>query len=146
MSAYVTELLDATDREQRLRQNVRLLGAVVIALAAFGPLVVGARTSNVAMILLGIAGLVAAIALARSAALARQRWDVDYKGHPIRFENNPLVGEQLYIDDELVARGGLGTRFRLEGRIQSGDGEGDTIIAESEARLSHFRCRIEARS
>ena len=146
MSASVIELLDATDREQRLRQNVRLLGAVVIAIASIGPLVVGLRSSRVALILLGIAGFGAALALGRLAAQARQRWEVDYKGHPIRFENSPIVGEQLYIDDTLVARGGLGVHFRLEGRIPSGNGAGDTIVAESEARLNHFRCRIQART
>ncbi|MCI0724960.1 MAG: hypothetical protein L0338_39250, partial [Acidobacteria bacterium] len=75
-----------------------------------------------------------------AATFARIRWEVPYKGHTIRFENHPWNGERLYIDGELVARGGLGIRMVMQATLKSGDGAGDSIEAVSVAGLFGFRC------
>lgn len=71
-------------------------------------------------------------------------WDLSYKGHAIRFQNDPCLTERLFIDGQLVARGGVGLHMVLSGAIASGDGAGTTIIATSRAGLFSFSCRIIA--
>jgi hypothetical protein len=71
-------------------------------------------------------------------------WDVSYKGHTIRFENDPCSGERLYIDGQLVDRGGVGIRMVLSGKVASGDGAGDIIEATSRAGVPTFHVRIVA--
>ena len=73
-------------------------------------------------------------------------WDVAYKGHAIRFENDPCSGERLLIDGQLVDRGGVGIRMELSGTIASGDGAGDIIRVTSHAGLPTMHCRIVALS
>jgi hypothetical protein len=143
VSYFVTPLLDETDTGQRVKQHVLILGAILdmllgIALAAgtvsYDPLV---RITGVVLIAGGVAMVLAS-------SRVRQRWEVGHEGHHIRFENDPIFGEKLFLDDHLVARGGLGFSRRLEGDIQSGTAAGTRIVATSEARLTSFRCRIEA--
>ena len=55
-----------------------------------------------------------------------------------------IFAEKLFIDDELVARGGLGYRLELRGTIKTGEGKGDQILSVSKASLLKFRCRIIA--
>lgn len=66
--------------------------------------------------------------------------------HRIRFENDPLRGEQLFIDGQLAARGRLGLLTALEAVIPDGAGAGDRIVAICEAGLMRFRCRLRAES
>ena len=73
-------------------------------------------------------------------------WDVPYKGHRIRFENDACFGERLLIDGQLVDRGGVGLQMVLSGTIASGDGAGDIIRATSYAGPVTFSCRIVAKS
>jgi hypothetical protein len=73
-------------------------------------------------------------------------WDVSYKGHTIRFENDPCFGERLLIDGQVVDRGGVGLDMVLLGTIASGEGAGDVIRATSFAGIPTFRCRIVAES
>lgn len=72
------------------------------------------------------------------------RWTVPYKGHQIRFENDPFRGEALFIDGAPCGRGKMGISNTLSGVIASGNGAGDRIVAESEAGFLAFRCRITA--
>ena len=73
-------------------------------------------------------------------------WDVFYKGHTIRFENDPCSGERLLIDGQLVDRGGVGLHMELSGAIASGAGAGEVIHATSFAGIPTFRVRIVAES
>lgn len=143
MSYVVTPLLDETDTGQRMRQHVLIFGGIldmVIGLA----LASGMVSYNPVVRVAGVAVIAGGVAMVLLASRIRQRWQVGYEGHRIRFENDPIFGERLFIDDHLVARGGLGFSRRLEGDIQSGPAAGDRIVALAEARFTSFRCRIEA--
>lgn len=138
MTGTVEELLDATDKSRRLLQHGLILAGIgLLALASFVVEVPGLFALAIAMILFGLA-------LFLVTARIKQRWQVDYKGHAIRFENNPFAGERLFIDNERVAKGGLGYRLELRGTIKTGDGVEDRIVAQSTAGLVTFRCRILA--
>ncbi len=50
--------------------------------------------------------------------------------------------EQLYLDDGLVRRGGIGIKMEIRTTIKAGDGIGDEIIVWYDARLLSCRCRI----
>lgn len=143
MSHVVTPLLDETDTRQRVRQHVLIFAGILdmflgIALAA------GMVSYNPVVRIAGVAIVAGGVAVLLLASRIRQRWEVSHEGHVIRFENDPIFGEKLFIDEHLVARGGLGFSKRLEGEIRSGRGGGDRIVALSEARFTSFRCRIEA--
>ena len=140
----VVPLLDETDRTQRRRQHI-LLFAGLAAFTAGAVLAAAGVTERVGG-LAAAAGLVIVAAggfLFVSGARTVQRWEVPYRSHRIRFENNPITGESLAIDGAVVARGGLGRTMRLEGAIASGEGAGDRIVATSNAGLATFRCRID---
>ena len=136
MSKHEETLLAATDTKRRLLQHGAMLGGVALLVAA-GVLVnmPDSLSVTLAAILLGLVLFIVAAGI-------KQRWEVSHKGHPIRFENNPILGEKLFIDGELVARGKLGYRSETRGDIKAGDGVGDQIIARSEAGFLDFRCRI----
>lgn len=143
MSYIVTPLLDETDTRQRTRQHVLILGGIadmVIGLA----LASGMVSYNPVVRVAGMAVIAGGLAMTLLASRIRQRWEVGHEGHRIRFENDPIFGEKLFIDDHLAARGGLGFSRRLEGDVQSGPAVGDRIVALSEAGFTSFRCRIEA--
>jgi hypothetical protein len=132
-------LLEATDRKRRLLQHGSIFAGIFLLTLA-GAAIKGPRGVNpwaLAALALGLAAIVAS-------GLVEIRWDVAYKGHAIRFVNHPWSGEQLYIDGELVARGGIGIRMVLQGTVKSGEGAGDRIEAVSEAGLLSFRCKITA--
>jgi hypothetical protein len=92
----------------------------------------------------GWAAVAVGLGLVVLAGAVRQRWEIAYKGHRVRFENGALTAERLYIDDELAARGGFGFRMEMRGMIRTSDGVGDQIMVLSEAGLFRFRCRIIA--
>jgi hypothetical protein len=135
-----TLLLDAVDGQRRLIQTLlpitgTLLGAAGVATwvrAGGGPSVI-AVSSTVLGLLLIVVSLRTVIA-----------WDVSYKGHAIRFQNDPCYAERLYIDGQLVARGGVGLSMVLLGTIQSREGAGEIIRADSRAGVLSFSCRIVA--
>lgn len=78
------------------------------------------------------------------AATVKQRWSLDYKGHAILFENNPILGERLFIDQELAGNGKIGYRSEIRGVLRQGDGAGETILVRTTAGLLSFHCRIVA--
>lgn len=142
MSYVVTPLLDETDTRQRARQHILILAGLVDMFLGVA-LAVGMVTYNPLVRIAGLAIVAGGVGVVLLASRVRQRWEVEHEGHTIRFENDPIFGEKLFIDDHLVARGGLGFSKRLEGDIPSRPA-GDRIVALSEARLASFRCRIEA--
>lgn len=143
MSYVVTPLLDETDTSQRVRQHALILGGIVDMFLGLA-LATGMVSYNPVVRIGGVAIIAGGVALVLLASRIRQRWEVEHEGHHIRFENDPIFGEKLFIDEHLVARGGLGFSKRLEGDVRSGAGAGDRIVALSEARVTSFRCRIEA--
>jgi len=133
------KLLAATETTGRLLQHGATLGGIfllVIAMALFGQQRGFSMLGAVALAL----GLIAIFCGLR----VKIRWEVPYKGHIIRFENDGMVGEKLFIDGQQVARGGLGFRMVLAGQIKDGEGTGDRIEAVSYAGLLEFRCEITA--
>jgi hypothetical protein len=127
--ATETLLLEAADTRRRLIQTIipmagTLLGAVGVTMwvrAGGGPsaMAVSSTVIGIALIVGSLRSMIA--------------WDVSYKGHAIRFENDPCFGERLYLDGQLVARGGVGLSMVLTGTIRSGAGAGETIRANSRA-------------
>ena len=138
MTTAAVELLDATDTRKRLMQHgATLAGVGLLGAASFLVGRPGLLGAGLVCIALGL-GLFAV------SASVSQRWQVTYRGHPVRFENNPFRGERLYIDGELVGRGKIGFESELRGTIRSGAGAGDQIVSRSRAGLLTFRCRILA--
>jgi len=135
-----TLLLEVADTRQRPIQTIVpmagvLLGAAGVSMwvrAGGGPSVVAVSTTVIGLLL---------IAVSLRSVIA---WDVTYKGHAIRFQNDPCFAERLSIDGQLVARGGVGYVMVLSGTIPSGDGAGETIRATSRAGVLSFSCRIVA--
>lgn len=130
------QLLDVTDKTHRVLQHGAVLAGVVVLLFAR---VAADRADGVAFAL----GMIAVgLALFGAAAVVKQKWGVTYKDHDVRFENNPFLGEKLFIDNQLAGKGKLGFRSETRGVIAAGDGAGDTVIVRTEAGLFTFRCRI----
>ena len=71
---------------------------------------------------------------------------VIYKDHRIRFYNNPVLGERLYIDGALVDKGGMGFNMTLRGTIESGAGAGERITAHVQCRFKRVSCQLVAES
>jgi hypothetical protein len=135
-----TVLLNATNTGRRLVQTIIQLAGILLGAAGVGMLFResgGPSSLAVSTTLIGLAILVIAL-------LTVIRWDVSYKGHTIRFENHPCFAERLYIDGEIVARGGLGVHMVLTGTIASDQGAGEVIRATSRAGFLSFSCRIVA--
>ena len=53
-----------------------------------------------------------------------------------------MTAERLFLDEGLVARGGIGSKMELRAPIRVGDGAGDEIVVLADARLTYFRVRI----
>ena len=137
-----TLLLDATTTARRLLQvGLPLVG---VLLFVQGPMLLTRlpAADRWWAILPTLAGL----AIIGSVMRFPLQWEVRYKGHRIRFQNHPLFGERLYIDNVLVARGRPGLHITLHGTIESGEGAGERITAQSRAGLFTFSCRIVAES
>lgn len=131
-------LLDVTDRTRRLLQHGAVLAGVLVLMFA------GALAKRPGGIALALGMIAGGFALFGVAAVIRQKWAVTYKGHEIRFENNPFLGEKLFIDNQVAGKGRFGYRSETRGVIAAGDGAGDTIIASTEAGLLRLRCRMTA--
>jgi hypothetical protein len=135
-----TVLLDVSDSGRRWIQTIvpivgTILGALGVAMwfrADGGPGVVAVSAT--------VIGIVLVVVSLRTIIT----WEVSYKGHAIRFQNDPCLAERLFVDDQLVARGGVGVHMVLSGTIATGDGAGTTITARSRAGLFSFSCRIVA--
>jgi len=136
-----TVLLDTHSTKRRLMQNGLPLVGAALMLAGIAVMVAPTRAY-----IQGSIGVLLGVVLIGSAPRVLLKWTVTYKGHTIRFENSVLFGERLFIDGVRITAGALGYRKTLSGLIQSGDGQGDRIKAESEAGLTIFRLRIVAES
>ena len=129
-------LLDAIDRTRRRAQHGAILAGILLLLATLGLLdppgrrPVAAATAAAGLALLGVATRIS------------QRWDVSYKDHRIRYVNNALTGERLWIDDRLAGQGSLGIKSEIRATLTGGDGRGDVVVARSIAGFLTFRCRI----
>jgi hypothetical protein len=135
------KLLDVTDRAVRRLQLTAMAGSGLLMGVAASMVFVGLGSLWVPAIALG-GGMVGMFI----AGGIRQRWEVEYKGHQIRFENSPLTGERLYLDGGLVSRGGVGTRMELRAPIRVGEGAGEEIMALADAALLHIRLRLYVES
>lgn len=131
-----TVLLDAVDRRVRALQHVTILLGIFLLFTG-GAIAMRQGAGPRALAALG-AGLV----VIASAMFARQRWEVEYRGHRIRFENGPTTAEQLFVDGRLVGRGGFGRVRTIATVLPSGE----RITAVSRADLLSFGCRIVARA
>ena len=134
MSMVETRLLDETDWRRRVIQHGALfagIGALVAALAVVDD--EGGRA-------LAFGAIAGGLALFTIASFVKQRWAVTYKGHEIRFENNPFSGEKLFIDGAPAAKGRLGVHSEMRARLP----EGDEIVVRSTAGLFRLQCRIDA--
>jgi serine/threonine protein kinase len=131
----VHKLLDEADVRKRVWQHTGMLLGGFVFIGAAVCFVMAGMYSQIGLMLLGLI-------LFLLAAATKQRWVVRYKGHRIRFENDHIRAEKLFLDDGLVARGGWGYRMELRAPIKVGEGAGDEIVALSEAGLFSFRCRI----
>ena len=130
MNSPAVTLLDETDVVKRLTQHsATLLGIVVLLSAAK----VADRNTRLSLAIIGVG-----LALLVVPALVRQIWEVAYKGQRIRFVNNPLSGENLFVDGVRVARGKLGFHTETRAVLSSGD----TLKVVADAGLFTFRCRI----
>jgi hypothetical protein len=138
MNGERRELLSQTDRRRRLMQHGAILGGILLLLPA------AALVDVPGSFAFAIATMAGGLVLLGVAAAIKQRWEVSYKGHRIRVENNPILGEKLFIDDALAGRGKIGLRSELRGIIRDGDGAGDVIVALTVAGLLSFQCRIVA--
>ncbi len=136
-SARVKKLIDVTDRKTRRTQQAS--AAAASALGAIGAVLL---VTEAGPALAAWAALGAAAALLALTASIRQRWDIAYKGHRIRFENSAVLAERMYLDEGLVARGGLGKKTELRAPIRVGEGAGETVVALVDAGLLSFRLRL----
>jgi hypothetical protein len=135
-----TLLLEVADTRQRPIQTIVPMAGVLLGAAGVAMWVRaggGASVMAVSSTVIGIALIVVSLRTAVA-------WDVSYKGHAIRFQNDPCFAERLFIDGQLVARGGVGYVMVLSGTIPSGEGAGETIRATSRAGILSFSCRLVA--
>lgn len=133
----MTKLLDTTDRKTRLLQLGLMAGCGLLAGFATVFLLTDALPTFVAVLVLAVS-----VSLLVVAAGIKQRWEIEYRGHRIRFENSPVTGERLYLDEGLVARGQVGMKVELRAPIRVGEGAGDTIVALADAGMREFRLRL----
>jgi hypothetical protein len=136
-TASLDKLLEGSDTTRRLLQHGLL--TVMFAMLLGGVLLV---VFNQAILWIGIVLIIAAVMAGMGVAQITQRWSVTYRGHLIRFENNCLLGESLFIDDVRVARGGVGMRNEVRAVIPNGDAAGEEIVVFAESGLFSFHCRI----
>lgn len=68
-------------------------------------------------------------------------WEADYKGHRIRVENS-VLGEKLFIDNQLASKDSHLFRSELRAVISAGDGQGEEVVAMLHAGLMGVGCRV----
>jgi protein kinase-like protein len=129
------KLLDATDAWRRPLQHLVFVVGLLAAMLGVMLGVGNPYLHDLGWTLAAIGGLFLV-----SAAVIRQRWIVDYRGHQVRFESSFFFGESLFIDERRVDRG---RRRQLRGRIDAEPGRGDEVVAWAEINLRRVRCRID---
>lgn len=130
---HVHTLLDETDTAIRARQHASIFAGIFLLLVS-RVLVESSSTSAFSFIAIG-----AAIMLFVLGATSDQQWELEYQSHRIRYRNNPLRGERLFIDDRPVARGKFGYRSEMRATLPN---SGETLVVQSEAGWLRFRCHI----
>ncbi|MCC5865004.1 MAG: hypothetical protein JJU31_07815 [Wenzhouxiangella sp.] len=131
------KILDVSDRRVRRLQLAAIFTSMaLVTIAGFLlTFAVAPLWMTVLAMLIGMTGLFVAGGI-------RQRWELDYKGHQIRFENSPITGERLYLDGGLVSRGGVGNKMELRAPIRVGDGAGEELMALVDASLLQIQLRL----
>ena len=130
---HVHTLLDETDTVIRVRQHASILAGIAL-LAVSQALVDRSSASGFSIVAIG-----AAVMLFVLGATSDQQWELEYQSHRIRYRNNPLRGERLFIDEQVAARGKLGYRTEMRATLPN---SGETLVVQSEAGLLRFRCHI----
>jgi hypothetical protein len=133
----VKKLLDVTDRRTRLLQLVTMLGSGLLVAMGFSLLGSGRLHPAFAIGVMVMAGLLFVVS-----AGIKQRWEIEYRGHRVRFENSPVFGERLFLDAGLVAKGGVGMKMEMRAPIRVGEGAGEVLVALVDAGLRDFRLRL----
>jgi hypothetical protein len=135
-------LLDETDRAARRYQHFLEIGGfiwiafgLIIAVIAFAVNMPAILPIPIVLWVGGVAALVAA-------GRIRQKWEIDYLGHSVRFENSVYTSGRLMIDGKTMASGGIGFRTELSARIPSGPGAGDRIVVKTHAGFLSFHCQL----
>ncbi len=137
-----TLILDAHTTWRRILQGVTPMAMVPLTIIAF-KLLRSPSVTNLTIALVLVLAIAALIVVELRFPLG---WTVPYKGHQIRFYNNMVLGERLFIDGVLVDRGRVGINITLRGTIERGAGAGERITAQSQAKFPKFSCRIVAES
>ncbi len=133
----MNKILDVTDRRIRRLQLAAVAGSAMLSSVGF----ISFRSANVPTAVAAVA-LLAGVAGFMIAGSIRQRWEIGYRGHQIRFENSPLTGERLFLDGGMVSRGGVGMKMELRAPIRVGEGAGEEIMALVDAGIFTLRLRV----
>jgi hypothetical protein len=136
-----TVLLDARATWRRLLQVTTQVLAIPLVLAGVNLMV---RSNNAGAV--GLVLIVISLALVALELRYPIGWIVSYKGHRIRFQNHPVFGERLHVDDTLADRGRFGLNVTLRATIETGAGAGDRITVLARATFSSLACRIVVES
>jgi serine/threonine protein kinase len=137
-----TVLLDARATWRRALQVMTQGLAIPFVLVGVNLLARSSSTGAiVGLVLLIVTGALVVLELRNPVG-----WAVTYKGHRIRFQNHPIFGERLYVDDALVDRGRFGLNVTLRGTIESGAGAGERITAFVSSSYASMACRIVVES
>ena len=137
-----TVLLDAETRWRRLVQIALPSVAVFLWVASLNYVFRVGREASI----YALPFLAGAIGMTIAALRYPVGWTITYKGHRIRFNVHPVMGERLYIDDTLVDRGRVGFGVTMRGTIESGAGAGERITARSRCTFTRVACTIVAES
>jgi len=146
-AAAVSTMLQTVlfDRTWTIRRLVQVATqAAALPLLFLGGTLMG-RSSTTAM-LAGLGILLLLVVLIATEIRFPIAATVIYKDHRIRFYNNPVLGERLYIDGALVDKGGMGFNMTLRGTIESGAGAGERITAHVQCRFERVSCQLVAES
>jgi hypothetical protein len=133
----MNKILDVTDRSIRRLQIAAVAGSALLSSVGF----ISFRSGNVPTALAAIALLAGVVGFVIAGSI-RQRWEIPYRGHQIRFENSPLTGERLFLDGGMVSRGGVGMKMELRAPIRVGEGAGEEIMALVDAGIFTLRLRL----
>jgi hypothetical protein len=138
MTDTAIELLEATDRARRRVQHVAISSGVLLLLTERA-LLRSRQPGPLDLLLISVSLMFILVGM-----VVKQRWEVEFQEHRIRFENSPMFAERLFIDGKVVARGRVGRHIELRGKVKGTDGRVNHITAVSDAGLWTFRCRIRA--
>lgn len=135
-----TVLLEASDTGRRWIQTIVPLLGILLGAGGVSMWVRAGGGASVPAVSATVIGIVLIVMSLRTIIT----WDVSYKGHAIRFQNDPCLAERLFIDSQLVARGGIGLHMVLTAPLTAGAGGGEIIRVTSRAGLFSLSCRIVA--